>query len=1017
MDNKIIQNEEEVLKFWREKKIFEKSVNNRPESKPYVFYDGPPFATGLPHYGHIVASLMKDVVPRYWTMRGYRVERKWGWDCHGLPIENLIEQKLQIKSHKEIVDFGVAKFNNECHAMVLQYANDWKKVIERMGRWVDMEHDYKTMDLEYMESVWWVFNELWKKDLIYHGYKPMHICPRCETTLSNFEVTQGYKNVKDIAVTVKFKIKSGQNIKTPLEPESERVWTVPENTYFLAWTTTPWTLPGNVALAVGEDIDYVLIKILSERDGKNTNVYFKKDEYYIVAKNKISPYIPQAIAEGSGAQIDRIVEVKSPNNIFDGLTVQIFNEYLKGADLISLEYEPLFPYFKDTENAFRVVAGDFVTTEDGTGVVHIAPAFGEDDYRVGQREKIGWVQHVGMDGRFTKDVADFSGLEVKPKEDPTSADIAILKYLAAKNLIFAKEKFEHSYPHCWRCDSPLLNYATSSWFIKVTELTDDMLKNNKKIRWVPKHMKDGRFGKWLEGARDWAVSRNRFWGDPLPIWQAEDGDMICVGSVAELEKLSGEKITDIHKHLMDKIVIKKGGKKYKRVPEVLDCWFESGSMPYGQKHYPFENKEEFETGFPAEFIAEGQDQTRGWFYTLHVLATALTRGKEKSIPVKNSEPAFKNVIVNGIVLAEDGKKMSKRLKNYPDPMEVVAKYGADALRYYLLTSPVMYAENLNFSENEVREMWGKLLNTWSNVLDLYLMYGNRQEKFTKPSNVLDQWILAKLAQFKKEITEKMDAYLLSEASRPLLDFITELSQWHIRRSRDRIKEKDAEALGTLRYVLLEFAKISAPFTPFMAEHTYKELRGELESVHLEDWPKYKKITKAETDLLAEMQVAREVVEKALALRAEKKIKVRQPLAELQISNCKLQNGILNIVAEEINVRSVIPAKAGIPSGNNWAIKDNVALDLEITPELRDEGAVREFVRGINALRKTAGLTPQDSATVYIAADQHLAPILKKYEAEILKSVIGKKLLLQKSDTKYSGEVKLESETVWIGIEK
>jgi isoleucyl-tRNA synthetase len=519
---------------------------------------------------------------------------------------------------------------------------------------------------------------------------------------------------------------------------------------------------------------------------------------------------------------------------------------------------------------------------------------------------------------------------------------------------------------------------------------------------------------WLEGARDWAVSRNRFWGDPLPIWQAEDGDVICVGSVAELQKLSGEKITDIHKHLMDKIIIKKNGKEYRRVPEVLDCWFESGSMPYGQMHYPFENKAKFEKSFPAEFIAEGQDQTRGWFYTLHVLATALTRGKNKSIPIKNSEPAFKNVIVNGIVLAEDGKKMSKRLKNYPDPMEVVEKYGADALRFYLATSPVMYAENLNFSEKGVSEMWGKLLNTWSNVLEIYLMYGNRKEKFADPFNVLDQWILAKLAGLKMEVTEKMDAYKLAEASRPILDFVTELSQWYVRRSRDRIKEKNPEVLLTLRHVLLELAKVSAPFVPFMAEYTYKELSGELESVHLEDWPESaKRKTQSEKKLLDDMEAARKVVETALSIRKELNIKVRQPLGELRIMNYELRKKIAEIVAEEINVKKIETVKK-LPGSTEWAIKDNVALNTEITPELREEGAVREIVRAINALRKESGLTPNDEIILYI--DDAVEKLFKKFQDEIAKSTVSKKIIFEKKELKHADEVKLDDKNIWVGIE-
>ena len=1002
----IQKNEEKILEFWKKNKIFKKSIEARPASRPYVFYDGPPFATGLPHYGHIVASLMKDAVPRYWTMKGFHVERKWGWDCHGLPIENIIEQDLKLKSHKDVLKYGIEKFNNACHATVLKYASEWQKVIERIGRWVDMENDYKTMDIEYMESVWWVFNELWKKGLVYHGYKAMHICPRCETPLSNFEVTQGYKDVKDISVTVKFEI---SNFKFQISND--------QPVYILAWTTTPWTLPGNVAIAVNKNIKYQVLSIKGE------------DGLFVMAKNRV-------------ADVMKEKEYKVEKEI-------------SGADLVGLKYEPLFPYFKNTKNAFHIVAGDFVTTEDGTGVVHIAPAFGEDDYEVGKKENIAFVQHVGMDGRFTKEVSDFAGLEVKPKEDPTSTDVAILKWLAAKGLIFSKEKFEHSYPHCWRCDSPLLNYATSSWFIKVTELTGDMLKNNKKIHWVPEHIKEGRFGKWLEGAKDWAVSRNRFWGAPIPIWTHQIGNfqfpisnsqtnskfqiskcenIIAVGSVAELEKLSGKKITDIHKHLVDKIGIKcpRCGEAMHRVPEVLDCWFESGSMPYGQMHYPFDNKEKFESGFPAEFIAEGQDQTRGWFYTLHVLATALTRGKNKSIPVKTSVPAFKNVIVNGIVLAEDGKKMSKRLKNYPDPMEIVEKYGADAIRYYLLTSPVMYAENLSFSEAGVREMWGKLLNTWSNILELYLMNGSCKEKFIKSSNILDQWILAKLAKLKTEVTEKMDEYLLAEASRPIVDFVTELSQWYVRRSRDRIKEKDAEVLATLRYTLLELAKISAPFVPFIAEHTYKELNGELESVHLEDWPTTRKHESTKTrkhenikKLLADMSAAREIVEAALSIRKELGIKVRQPLNQLLITsarggsafggNYQLPITILDIIAEEINVKSisVIPAKAGIPSDKDWTFKNKVALNTKITQELKEEGAARELVRAVNALRKTAGLTPKDKITLYL--DSSTEKLFGKFQDEIAKSTASEKIVFKKIDTKWSDEVKLDDKTIWVGI--
>lgn len=954
----IAKNEEKILEFWKKNKTFEKSVKNRPDSKPYVFYDGPPFATGLPHYGHILQSLAKDIVPRYFTMRGFKIERKWGWDCHGLPIENLVEKELGLKSRKDIEEYGIDKFNKECHKIVLRYAKEWKKVVKRIGRWVDMENDYKTMDLDYMESVWWVFKELWDKGLIYQGHKAMHVCPRCETPLSNFEVTQGYKDVKDISVTAKFKLKNPKRLG------------LSGDVFVLAWTTTPWTLPGNVALAVGGSIKYCVLSI-KEMDG-----------LYIIAK-------------------DRIKDVAKNKEY------KIKKEFT-GRDLVGLEYEPLFPYFKNTENAFRIVAGDFVSTEDGTGVVHIAPAFGEDDYSIGQKEKIGWVQHVSMDGRFTDYVKDFKRQEVKSKEDPQSADLEILKWLYTKGLVFSKEKFEHSYPHCWRCDSPLINYATSSWFVRVTELKNDLVKNNKKIHWVPEHIKEGRFGKWLEGARDWAISRNRFWGAPLPVWQSDNGDTIAIGSVKELEKLSGKKITNIHKHIVDKIVIKKDGKEYKRIPEVLDCWFESGSMPYGQMHYPFENKKKFEASFPAEFIAEGQDQTRGWFYTLHILAAALTCGKNPSIPAKTSLPAFKNVIVNGIVLAEDGKKMSKRLKNYPDPMEMLNKYGADAMRFYLASSPAVHAESLNFSEKDMREIYNKVVGTLSNISDMYFMYGEpkKDKKSQASSHILDQWILAKLEALKKDTTERMDEYRLAEASRPILDFITELSQWYIRRSRARIKSKDKEALCTLWHILNELSKISAPFIPFISEEIFKKLNPENESVHLEDWPKYKELDSAQKKLLKDMETAREIVEGALALRAKASIKVRQPLLSLQLTAYNLQPELLDIIAEEVNVKEVKKTQGK---------KKEIKLNTKITQELKEEGYAREIVRAVNSLRKRAGLTPKDKISAYIDANKLKSAILK-HENEIKRLTISKKINFEKKSLKFSDEVKMDGVDVWVGIE-
>ncbi len=943
------EQELEILKHWDKTDAFRKSVENRPVDTQYAFYDGPPFATGLPHYGHIVASVMKDAVPRYWTMQGRRVERVWGWDCHGLPIENIVEKELGTKSKKDIEEMGVAKFNELCRSKVLGYVPEWEKTIKRLGRWVDMKHAYRTMDNTYMESVWAVFKQLWDKDLIYHGYKPMHICPRCETTLSQQEVTEGYKDIKDISVTAKFKI---TNAKEKLGIDG--------NVYMLAWTTTPWTLPGNVLLAVGKDIEYSLVKNGEEQfilSGELVEVNFEGKEYEVVKK-------------------------------------------LSADELVGLVYEPLFPYFADSKNSFRVVAADFVTTEDGTGVVHIAPAFGTDDYEVFKKENVPFIQHVKMDGTFIDKVTDFAGMHVKPAEDHMATDVEIVKWLAHNGKLFSKKKYEHSYPHCWRCDTPLINYATSSWFVNVTKIKVQALKQAEKINWSPEHIKEGRFGKWLEGARDWSISRQRFWATVIPVWQSADGDSICVGSMKELEELSGKKVDDLHKHIVDTITFEKNGKTYTRVPDVLDTWFDSGSMPYAEVHYPFENKEKFEASFPAEFIAEGQDQTRAWFYYLHVLAVGLF-----------GKTAYKNVIVNGIVLAEDGKKMSKKLQNYPDPNLILEKYGADALRYYLLTSPVMAAENLNFSEAGVREMYNKLINTLWNVCEFYELFAEKVESRkskVESKHILDRWIISKLNILVKEVTEGMEAYKLAEASRPIVEFVTELSQWYVRRSRDRFKGEDVgdkeAALATLHTVLLTLSKVMAPFTPFIAETLYQKVGGEMESVHLEDFPVYNK-KEVDEKVLGEMEHVRKVVEMGLALRAQAGIKVRQILSALYFDGVTLSDAAQKIIADEMNVKSVV---AGMPETSGyWLKKENdliVILDTDLTDELKKEGLVREIVRTINQMRKESGLTVEDRVVIYwYTEDAQFRAVFEGYKDSIAQSVLATELTEKQTDTKVSIE--------------
>jgi isoleucyl-tRNA synthetase len=943
------ENEKEVLEYWDKQRIFERSVSERSKNKPYTFYDGPPFATGLPHYGHIVASVMKDVIPRFWTMRGYRVDRVWGWDCHGLPIENIIEKEFDLKSRKDIEAYGIGAFNDRCESKVLEYAEEWKKVVRRLGRWVDMENAYKTMDLPFMESIWWVFAELWKKGKIYEGHKSMHLCPRCETTLSNFEVAQGYADVTDLSATVTFELTSGPR----------------KGKYVLAWTTTPWTLPGNVLLAVGADMEYA--EVMCE------------EKTYILASSCI-------------------------DRVFKGKTFDV-GEKFAGSTLKESAYDPLFPYFRTHANGFRVVTADFVSDGDGTGIVHIAPGYGSDDMALGEAERVKPLVHVKTNGEFVKEIADamtaegyeVAGIPMKAKGEYSMVDVQIIKWLAHHGKLFSKEKFTHSYPHCWRCDTPLLNYATTSWFVRVSEATDDLLKKNGEIHWVPENMKEGRFGKWLEGARDWAISRSRYWGTPLPVWKTEDGELLVIGSVAELEGYIGHKVDNLHKHVVDAFEIVKDGKSFRRIPEVLDCWFESGSMPYAQLHYPFENVESFDAKFPADFIAEGQDQTRGWFYTLHVLAQALF-----------DKPAFKNIIVNGIVLAEDGKKMSKKLKNYPDPMEVMEKYGADAVRYYLMSTPVVAAENLRFAEKEVDEVSKKFITILRNVLAFYALYREHDDgRKATSTHVLDVWIFARLEETLSEETTAMESYELDRAARTLQAFVTDLSTWYVRRSRDRMSGKEGvdaqkDALAALRIVLETFAKMLAPFMPFLAELIYQELDGafaheQRASVHLESWPSVSDFPKADGGVLEAMGNVRALVSRALEVREQVGIAVKQVLGEATVAlpSGELEKPYCDVFADEVNVKNVIVTKGDCA----------VTLSADLTPELIREGMVREVTRKVNGMRKEVGLTIQDRITLFVSSEHpDVKKMLEEYgatlKADTLASVLefGRGNDLLKEDT-------------------
>ena len=946
----IAEREEQILKFWQDNDIFKKSVEKDAPNGEFVFYDGPPFATGTPHYGHLVASALKDAVPRYWTMKGFKVERQWGWDCHGLPIENIVEEELGTKSKKDIQDMGVAKFNQLCREKIFTYVDDWNAFIPRFGRWADMENPYRTMDKDYMESEWWAFKQLYDKGLVYEDYRSMHICPRCETTLAQSEVAEGYKDIKDLAITVKFKLKNPEKIG------------LSGDVYMLAWTTTPWTLPGNVALAVGKDITYINTQS-EEHDGE-----------YIMAKN--------IVGEEGGAN---------------------YKEW-RGSELVGLEYEPPFDSYvhdetiKNRENAWKVYAADFVTTETGTGIAHEAPAFGAEDLELAQKVGLPVIQHVGMDGIIKPEVKELAGLSVKPIDDHQATDVEVVKYLAKKGLLFSKEKYEHAYPHCWRCETPLINYATTSWFVAVQKIKEELTKTAENIHWSPTHIKKGRWGEWLSGARDWSISRQRFWANTIPVWRCESCKKERVfGSAKELEEMSGTSINDLHKDVVDEITVPCGcGKEMRRVPDVLDTWFNSGSVPYASYHYPFENEKKVLERIPADFIAEGQDQVSKWFYYQHVLAGGLFQ-----------KPAFKHVVVNGIVLAEDGKKMSKRLKNYPDPTFVVDTYGADAVRLYLLSSPVVCAENLHFSEQGVDEISKRTIGRLGNVVSFYKLYVSDKE-FDLPNvhHVLDKWIIERVHQLVSDVTKAMDAYEIDKAARPIGDFIDDLSTWYLRRSRERIKaggEGADTALAILRDVLIEFSKAIAPFMPFTAEWLWQEMKVEThESVHLAKWPEAKEVNE---EVLSQMQKARDIVSLALEARDKAGIKVRQPLPELVIGNAFSSDDMYAIIADEVNVKKVT---------TDARIKEGVRLDATITPELEKEGHVRELIRAIQNMRKGKGLEPGEEATLIVSAEEKEREFIESAKENIMKTAAL--FAISYGDVEGGEEVHIGKSTIKIALQ-
>ncbi len=927
--------EEEIGAYWKKQEIFRRSIEERPENKTFHFYDGPPFATGLPHYGHLLQSAIKDVVPRYWTMKGFRVPRVWGWDCHGLPIENIVEKELQLGTKHAIEEYGIGKFNEQCRQNIFTYEKEWERYVHRFGRWVDFENSYKTMDNSYIESEWWAFSEMFKKKLVYKGVRVAQYCPRCATAISNQEVSMGeYMDHKDPALTVTF----------PFVDDA--------STAFLAWTTTPWTLPANTGLTVNADLDYVAIKTADS----NIN--------YVLVASRVARYF------GEDPSVYEVVWTK------------------KGSELVGQRYTPVLEIKKPEGDAYRVVAGEHVTDTDGTGIVHTAPAFGEEDFQMHQKHQLPVLMTVDAEGRFDEEMGAFAGLAINEAHGP------VIEALKAADRLFKKESITHSVATCWRCKTRLMFKAQPAWYIDVNKLRPTMTKAAESINWHPSHFKEGRFGKGLETAPDWNISRTRYWGSPIPVWETEDGERVVIGSIEELKAKAKpgtlpEKL-DLHRPMIDDVIVMtESGKEAKRIVEVFDTWFDSGSMPYASVHYPFQNKKQFEDGFPADFIGEAQDQTRGWFYSMHVLSSALF-----------GKAAYKDVICTGLVLAEDGKKMSKSLKNYPDPWEVLQTHGADAVRYYLATSPVVEAEPLNFSERDLQTIVRGFLNLFWNIKTFYLTFAENEDvKIDKPksAHVLDRWILSRLNQVIAETTTAMDGYDLVKGGRPLKEFVEELSTWWLRRSRDRMKSENAyermDALKTLLEVLLETSKLMAPFTPFIAEKVYLEIGGKLASVHLEKWPKADERV-IDSRLMLDMQWIRDAASRAHEQRSQAKIPVRQALASLTIqvkdaeeaARLMRQTDLLGILAEEANVEV-----ARVESANTIEGAWTLSLDTVITPELKKKGMKREFIRNVMNLRKEGGFVPTDLAIVEWDFSGEAKEVIEEAGEALLKELRAKEV--------------------------
>lgn len=1026
--------EEKILNFWDKDQTFLASIEQRPkDGNEFVFYDGPPFANGLPHYGHLLTGFVKDAVPRYQTMKGRRVERRFGWDCHGLPAEMAAEKELGVTGKQEVLAYGIDKFNDYCSTLVQRTTSDWHRYVNRQARWVDFDNDYKTMDTSFMESVMWAFATLYKKGLIYEGYRVLPYCWECETPLSNFETRQddSYRMKIDPAVTVTFKLLAAggeQGVKGDAE--------------LVVWTTTPWTLPSNMAIAVGEDIEYSLIQLNDQRR-------------LIMASARLESY-QKEIGE-----------------------YQIL-ETFPGIVLKDRQYQPLFPFYKDAANAFRVLVGDFVTTDEGTGIVHMSPGFGEDDQKLCEANGITTVCPVDDRARFEPIIDRYAGMQV------FEANQAIISDLKAQGSLLKRESYEHSYPHCWRTDTPLIYKAVSSWFVDVTAIKEQLLSNNQKINWVPEHIKDGAFGKWLEGARDWSLTRNRFWGAPIPVWKSDDPNFPRIdvyGSLDEIEKDFGVRPKDLHRPEIDGITRPNpddpsGRSTMRRVTDVLDCWFESGSMPWAQLHYPFENKTNFESHFPADFIVEYIGQTRGWFYTLHVLSVALF-----------DQPPFSNCMAHGILLGNDGRKLSKRLGNYPDPWEVFETIGADAMRWFLLSSSVLRGNDTVVDRASIQDSVKRVINPIWNAYYFLTLYGNvdgiKGSVQTSATGVLDRYILAKTRQLLDLTTQSMDNYDLYSTTSHIENYIDALNNWYIRRSRDRFwkplsdrqeeNQDKIDAYNTLHTALNALVRIAAPLLPMISEEIYKGITGN-RSVHLTDWMEPLELP-SDDALVYEMDLVREVCSNAHSIRKALGLRARLPLSELTVvaDDSPRLLPYLDLIAEEINVKKVnlttdsssyasqtlgiVPSAVGPRLGpktqavikaskqDDWHLDANgsviaggielypgefelrikpnqnessrvlsdlksmVILDINPTLELEIEGTARDLIRLIQNARKDSGFHVADRISVDILIsndpDKKLQMAIESFGELISSSVLAHQLITVRTESELKGESKFE----------